>query len=188
MFKVGECTVEKILQSFDKNKEGIDEDIVNLQKWMDDQPHLPETLDKRSTMNFLILNKFSIEKTKQKIDTYYTVRTKLDDVYQHINPKLPHMTEFRNIIYFVPHPQLLDFRRVFFCKIRNADLAEKLDPCNMLRCMVNVHEMRMREDVMYGEIFVVDCYNVPLSYYLKLNPTIIFKCMAVIYGVLLHAC
>jgi hypothetical protein len=57
--------------------------------------------------NFLLLNKCSVENTKQKIDMYYTIRSLLPDWYEHCNPKLPfikrlHERKVRNysLIYF----------------------------------------------------------------------------------------
>ena len=38
--------------------------------------------------NFLNLNKFSIEKTKQKIDMYYTIRSITPELFEVSNPKL----------------------------------------------------------------------------------------------------
>lgn len=39
---------------------------------------------------FLLLNKCSVEKTKQKIDWYYTMRTLVPDLYSH-HPLSPEM-------------------------------------------------------------------------------------------------
>ena len=38
--------------------------------------------------NFLNLNKFSIEKTKVKIDMYYTIRSITPELFEVSNPKL----------------------------------------------------------------------------------------------------
>jgi hypothetical protein len=44
------------------------------------------------------MNKCSIERTKEKIDMYYTVRSTLEDIYGSINPHLPHMQESMEIL------------------------------------------------------------------------------------------
>ena len=85
--------------------------------------------------------------------------------------------------YFVAHPELIDYNRIFFFKIRNPDLAEKLDNYVLLRYVMACQEIRMREDVMYGEIFVVDCEHLPSSFFLKLTPTFVYKCLITIYQV-----
>lgn len=112
MFDVNEDTWLKVFKMFNKSKEEVEKDVNIILEWFKTQPHLPEImsnflmlfiflslsfyffLDKAKIANFLLLNKFSIEKTKQKIDNYYTIRSKIPDVYDDCNPKLPHMQRF----------------------------------------------------------------------------------------------
>ncbi|KAJ3640660.1 hypothetical protein Zmor_027208 [Zophobas morio] len=191
MFKVDDATVEQVLKKFNRTKKSLDEDVTTIEKWLQQQPHLLVPLDRRSILNFLILNKTSVEKSKQKIDNYYTIRTHMREIYEEMNPELPHMKETRQILYFVPHPQLLDHRRVFLSKVRDQGLVQNLDPYNALRCAMNIHEMRLREDVLYGEIFIVDCSDFPLSYFLKVTPKyLVYNVMTIykkIYSLRLHA-
>ncbi|XP_063924509.1 uncharacterized protein LOC135138465 [Zophobas morio] len=160
MFKVEEPILEKVLKTFNKDKESAEDDIRTIQKWVREQPHFLQPLERRSVANFLILNKFSIEKTKQKIDNYYTNRTKLHEIYKELmNPKFSYVKEVNRIAYCTAHPQLLNYNRVFFFKIRNPDLVEKLDHYVVLRYMMACQEIRVREDIMYGDIHVFDCYK-----------------------------
>lgn len=41
--------------------------------------------------NFLLVNKCSIEQTKQKMDMYYTIRHLMPEIYEHSNMNLSHM-------------------------------------------------------------------------------------------------
>ncbi|KAJ3652773.1 hypothetical protein Zmor_018709 [Zophobas morio] len=182
MLKVEEMVVENVVKTFDKDKESTEDDIRTIQKWINEQPHFLQPLERRSITNFLILNKFSIEKTKQKIDNYYTTRTKLEEIYKEITPKFSSFVqEFTQIAYFLAHPQLLDYNRVYFFKIRNPDLTEQLDNYVMARYLVACQEIRLRHDVMYGDIFVVDCKHLPSSFFLKLTPTFLYKFVFMIY-------
>ena len=47
--------------------------------------------------NFLNLNKFSIEKTKVKIDMYYTIRGVIPELFELSNPKLENMKNVFNL-------------------------------------------------------------------------------------------
>jgi hypothetical protein len=47
--------------------------------------------------NFLLMNKFSVESTKQKIGMYYTMRTLLPDLYG--NPTCPQIKDFMDDMY-----------------------------------------------------------------------------------------
>lgn len=42
---------------------------------------------------FLITNKFSIERTKERLDMYYTIRSLIPEIYEHSNPLLPPMID-----------------------------------------------------------------------------------------------
>ncbi|XP_063924916.1 uncharacterized protein LOC135138825 [Zophobas morio] len=182
MFKVEETILENVFKIFNKDKENAEDDIQTIQKWVSEQPHFLQPLERRSVANFLILNKFSIEKTKQKIDNYYTIRTKLEEVYKEMNPKFSsYVKEVNQIAYCTLHPQLLDYNRVLFFRIRNPNLVEKLNPYAVLRYIAAYQEMRIREDVMHGDILVYDCKHIPASFFLKLTPTFMYKSLMMIY-------
>ncbi|KAJ3652775.1 hypothetical protein Zmor_018710 [Zophobas morio] len=161
MFKVEETIIENVVKTFDKDKESTEDVIRTIQKWISEQPHFLQPLERRSITNFLVLNKFSIEKTKQKIDNYYTIRTKLEEVYKEMNPRFSsYVKEVNQIAYYTAHPQLLDYNRIL-----------------TLYCQ----EMRIREDIMYGDIFIYDCKHLPASFFLKLTPTFLYKCLIMIF-------
>ncbi|XP_044261211.1 uncharacterized protein LOC123009151 [Tribolium madens] len=179
--QVEDAILYDVIKDFNRDEKSFDEDVSVVTKWLQEQPHLPEVLDKRVIQNFLLLNKCSVEKTKQKIDMYFTVRSKLEDVFGESNPKLPHLKELREIMYFVIYPKTFKNNRLFIFKMRQEHLGEKLEPMNVLRHLLSIHEIRMKEDVTFGEYFIVDCSHVPVSYVLKLTPTFVFKALAIIY-------
>lgn len=47
-------------------------------------------VDKEAILRFLSINKFSVEKTKEKIDNYYTIRNFAKELYSH-HPLSPEM-------------------------------------------------------------------------------------------------
>jgi hypothetical protein len=91
MYEADEDKAKEYYRSLDLTIRGVDNDVKIIKNWMKSQPHLPEIMEDVQIRNFLNLNKFSIEKTKEKIDMYYTIRTVVPDLFQDNNPKLPHM-------------------------------------------------------------------------------------------------
>ena len=86
--------------------------------------------------------------------------------------------------FFVPLPKLTkEHYRVFFYKIRDAQLAEKVDNVNFVRLLVNIQEIRMAEDVTYGDVFIFDGKDTTLRLMLKATPMIIYRTLIVIYKV-----
>nr|XP_970057.2 PREDICTED: uncharacterized protein LOC658588 [Tribolium castaneum] len=185
--EAGDEILYDVIKDFDRNEKSFNEDVTVVTKWLQEQPHLPEVLDKRVIQNFLLLSKCSVEKTKQKIDMYFTLRSKLEDVFGESNPKLPHLKEIREVMNFVVYPKTFKNNRLFIFKMRQENLGEKLEPMNVLRHLLSIHEIRMKEDVTFGEYFIVDCSHVPVSYILKLTPTFVFKAVAIIYEKLYSA-
>ncbi|XP_075167478.1 clavesin-2-like [Haematobia irritans] len=59
----------------------IPEDLDNLKKWIEQQPHLKACTDDQFLIQFLRYSKYSLEKAKRKIDLFYTLKTKYPDLF-----------------------------------------------------------------------------------------------------------
>ncbi|RZB39799.1 alpha-tocopherol transfer protein-like [Asbolus verrucosus] len=176
LFPVNENVVTEILKLFDRTEETLMEDVIYLKQWMEGQPHLPEILDEHRIRNFLTLNKCSVEKTKQKIDMYYTIRSLIPDMFEDINPKHPNMEQLLDIIYWTPLPQLTkEMYRVYILKMRNKELIEKLEPHDVCAHVFNMQEIRMTEDYILGDVIIFDMDGFAMSYLIKLTPMVIAK-------------
>ncbi|KAG5886263.1 hypothetical protein JTB14_020826 [Gonioctena quinquepunctata] len=85
--------LDKGLEVNGKTKENLREDINIIKEWVATQPHLPEIPNDLMITNFLLMNKFSIENVKQKIDMYYTMRKLFPDFFVNRHPLSPDMME-----------------------------------------------------------------------------------------------
>ncbi|RZC34023.1 CRAL TRIO domain containing protein [Asbolus verrucosus] len=180
LFPVDANVVTEMLKLFDRTEETLMEDVIYLKKWMEAQPHLPEILDEHRIRNFLTLNKCSIEKTKQKIDMYYTIRSLIPDMFENINPKHPNMEQLLDIIYWTPLPQLTkEMYRVYILKVRNKGLIEKLEPRNTTAHIFNMQEIRMAEDYILGDVIICDMDGLTMTYLIKLTPMFLAKIVAI---------
>ncbi|KAL7734921.1 hypothetical protein ACLKA6_011192 [Drosophila palustris] len=59
----------------------LDADILALRTWLKQQPHMRSRSDDQFLVSFLRGCKFSLEKTKSKLDKYYTLRTQFPEFY-----------------------------------------------------------------------------------------------------------
>ncbi|KAJ3644409.1 hypothetical protein Zmor_022142 [Zophobas morio] len=91
MFQINEEAKKKIYEEFNRKEEIIGEDVETIKNWLKTQPHLPEVMEDAPIKNFLHLSNFSVEKTKRKIDMYYTIRSLMPEFYITSNPKLEKM-------------------------------------------------------------------------------------------------
>lgn len=82
IFEDTENDRKEILKHFNRTPESIKDDVDTIKKWIEQQPHLPKIQigDKRIE-KFLILNKMSIEKTKNKIDMYFSIRQVMPEIF-----------------------------------------------------------------------------------------------------------
>lgn len=66
-------------------------DIDALREWIDKSPHLKSRRDDQFLIAFLRGCKFSLEKAKQKLDLFYTVRTHAPELIRNRDPLDDHV-------------------------------------------------------------------------------------------------
>lgn len=67
-------------EELNENNAKIEEALVALREWIDDSPHLKARTDDQFLVAFLRGCKYSLEKTKRKLDMYYTLRTHIPEL------------------------------------------------------------------------------------------------------------
>nr|CAD7261887.1 unnamed protein product [Timema shepardi] len=75
------------------------QDLEHIKEWVSKQPHLPQFQDDGRLMTFLRGCKFSLEKTKRKLDMYFTMRAAIPEFFSNrdVNRK-----ELQDILSKVP--------------------------------------------------------------------------------------
>jgi hypothetical protein len=71
----------------------LESDITAIREWLAKQPHILAKPDDQLLAAFLRGCKFSLERTKKKLDMYYTVRTALPEFFADRNVRAPKMRE-----------------------------------------------------------------------------------------------
>ncbi|XP_063904206.1 alpha-tocopherol transfer protein-like isoform X2 [Zophobas morio] len=183
LLKLDDSVLETVVELLNySSMDSFSEDVRKIRQWMMKQPHFPEVMVDKKIKNFLILNKGSVEKSKEKIENYYTVRSQLPEIFDNIHPKLSYMETVKASIYFIPLPKLTnEMYRILFYKVRDPHLTENFEPVHGIRLLVNIQEIRMTEDITYGDVFILDGKNTPLRSILKVTPMVLYKALNVIY-------
>ncbi|XP_063903539.1 retinaldehyde-binding protein 1-like [Zophobas morio] len=173
---------DEAAKQFNSSGKALKEDVNRLQEWLETQPHLPKMLDEHALRNFMILNKCSIEIAKKKIDNYYSVRAKVPEVVYEMNPKRQHHKEFKSMVYLVDHPQLTnDMYKLTFFKVKGETVSLGYEPLNFMRKLCSMAELKLRHDVMYGDILVLDCKGFTLNVAMRITPLMFYKLFVVLY-------
>ncbi|GBP41119.1 Alpha-tocopherol transfer protein-like [Eumeta japonica] len=76
-----------------EDSQRLEDDLRHIKEWLAKQPHLRARNDDRWLVAFLRGCKFSFERTKTKIDLYYTLRSTAADVTLRLKPGDPKFME-----------------------------------------------------------------------------------------------
>lgn len=77
--------------------ERIQEDVDALRAWIEKTLYLKARTDDQTLVNTLRACKYSLEKAKAKIDTYYTIRTAFNEAFANRYPITERMIEIMRL-------------------------------------------------------------------------------------------
>ncbi|XP_057665061.1 clavesin-1-like [Diorhabda carinulata] len=167
---------DQVRKLWGKSKEEVYKDIKIVREWVETQKHLPE-IPNDYMIEFILVNcKFSIEKTKQHIDMYYTSRDLVPEVYRNLHPCSDKMILVDNTAFIVLIPELTPtFFRIFVTKTKDGDVNE-MDVVKAFASGLNhIQEIRLHEDLVMGDVYIFDYSNVKLSLSRQITPTLLKK-------------
>lgn len=84
--------------------ERIDEDIIALRTWLQKQNHLKSRTDDQFLVTFLRGTKYSLERAKEKLDLYHTIRTAVPEITKNRDLSNPMILEILKLGSFLPLP------------------------------------------------------------------------------------
>jgi hypothetical protein len=71
---------EKAVKELNEDPHRIPADLEALKEWLQKTPHLTARLDDQFLVNFLRGCKYSLERTKEKLDSFYTIRSHIPEM------------------------------------------------------------------------------------------------------------
>ncbi|GLV36713.1 uncharacterized protein CBL_02452 [Carabus blaptoides fortunei] len=171
---------DAIKKTFNRSDTEIAEDVKYLKEWFQKQPHLPENQDDVFLIAMLQRNKFSLEKTKKKLDMLYTVRTIVPDFLSDREPLNPQMQRVLDTFIYTPLPLLTDdLDRVHYFRLIKCDV-ELFDVPGFTKLAVNTMELRFLYDKAVTDRYIFDYTNYTMGHVVKLTPVYFKKFYAVL--------
>ncbi|XP_061393128.1 alpha-tocopherol transfer protein-like [Musca vetustissima] len=73
---------QKAIEELNENPNRIAEDLQMFREWILKQPHIRSRMDDQFLIAFLRGSKYSLEKAKKKLDSYYTIRTNFPELFE----------------------------------------------------------------------------------------------------------
>ncbi|XP_069951888.1 alpha-tocopherol transfer protein-like isoform X6 [Cherax quadricarinatus] len=187
---VGEyvCTLsEELLQ---RAKEEINEvperradDIEHIRDWLKHQPHITARLDDWTILRFLRGCKFSLQRTKEKLDMFYTCKTLCPEWYKNRDPQDKKIRAILELGVILPLPGYeTSGSRVVITRWGRFE-PSKLSLNDLMKASLAVIEVWMDEDEqasVTAMVTVEDCQSLGFSHITALTPSFVKKASALL--------
>ena len=177
--------------------DAVAKDVAAIREWLEKQPHLPKDMGKKLTlkrsltvMNKIILFsddgrlrtflrgcKFSLEKVKQKLDMYYTMRTAIPEFFSNRDIDRPELAEIMDIADMPPLPGLTPKGYRVSC-LRAVDRENM--PSNVadgMKLALMIGDIRLFEELVGvgGDVYILDASVATPTHFAKFTPALVKK-------------
>ncbi|XP_047544418.1 alpha-tocopherol transfer protein-like isoform X1 [Vanessa atalanta] len=175
---------EKSKREINEDPDRIASDLSAIREWIEKQPHLKSVNPSDQwLLAFLRGNKFSLEKTKNKLDIYYTLRTVVPEIFRNRNPFDPTIQAILNMGIFLPLrvSKSEDSCRVCLQRYKDFD-SSKYRFVDVLKVCFMIIEILILEDdnfIIAGEDLLVDGTGLDLTTLSQWTPALAKKCVTI---------
>jgi len=162
----------EIYRDLGTTEDKIDAEVKTINEWMRKQPHLPNPeVDERRIRMFLILCKNSLERTKESLDQYYTIKSMVPEYFSNRDPTMPTLLESMRTSLFIPLPKLTkEGYRISLNRLRTAEL-DNFDFSDFVKLNFMSIDIRLSKLDMYiKEIFIFDLNKFTLGHLTNILP------------------
>lgn len=166
------------LEELNESDEVRKQSIAELKDWISTQDSSYSQLDDLSIQWFLRGCKFDINRTKKRIDNFFSFRSRVTEWYDDRDPLRPELLDLLNLGTLLPLPGLDDEgRKVIIIRATIHD-PNKHKQDDVFKVMNMVIEVMCRDDEaisLTGVVALVDLAGVSMSHGLAMTPSIIRK-------------
>uniref|UniRef100_A0A182PGB9 CRAL-TRIO domain-containing protein n=1 Tax=Anopheles epiroticus TaxID=199890 RepID=A0A182PGB9_9DIPT len=157
----------------------LEEDLAALRAWLAKCPHIKSRTDDQFLTMFLRGSKHSLERAKEKLDMYYTVRTALPELVRNRDPEEPKLLELIKLGVAVPLPNTVtpDGPRIILVRPGVYD-PSKYTIQEVFRYNTMMTDIMMKEDdnlIVAGQMGILDLSNCTMAHFLQFSPTFVKK-------------
>ncbi|XP_037042023.1 alpha-tocopherol transfer protein-like [Bradysia coprophila] len=162
-----------------ENPAKIAEDIEYLRKWLQMQPHIISRTDDQFLVSFLRGCKYSYEKSKEKLDMYFTVRSAIPEFFYDRDPTYANLTEAirRGVTLPLPKTEKYNSSRVMLIRHGVYD-PQRLGIQDIMKVSYMINDISMMDDdnaIVCGQTILIDLKGLTLGHVGQCTPSIIKK-------------
>ncbi|KAK4879671.1 hypothetical protein RN001_007817 [Aquatica leii] len=174
---ISDALQKKAVIELNENVIRRNEDIELIRKWLNQQPHLNANLDDQYILNFLRGCKFSLQKTKEKLDMFYTMKSLLPEFYKDRDPFRPEIQEILKLGLCLPLSHKETEPQVIFIRLSPED-PFKVKFADVMKVSLMILDIFLKEDdnfIISGQLGLVDFKNSTINHLLHLDLSVCKK-------------
>lgn len=166
-------------EELNEDPEKIQENLDALREWLRKSLHIKARTNNQFLVTFLRGCKYSLDRTKKKIDMYYTLRTHIPELIKDRDPLDRRTSEIIKLGVGLPLPvtESPGSPRIMLIRPGAFD-ANKYTIPEVMRVNTMVNDILMIEDdnmVVSGQVGVVDLANVTFAHLVQIQPAFMKK-------------
>ncbi|OWR54442.1 hypothetical protein KGM_214234 [Danaus plexippus plexippus] len=171
---------EKAEKELFEKSNRISSDVEAIKEWLKKQPHLQAVNPTDQWLiAFLRGNKYSLERTKEKCEMYYTLRTVVPEIFKGRDPMDPYIQDILNLGFFLPTKSCksTDACKATITRFGASD-SSKYHLLDIMKVMFMIIEILLLEDdnfVVAGMDVLFDMKGVGINILSQWTPTIAKK-------------
>ncbi|CAG0889203.1 unnamed protein product [Darwinula stevensoni] len=173
---------EKAEKELKERKETRADDIKAIRHWLEKQPHLQSVpRDDQTILMFLRGCKFSLERTKEKLDMFFSIKTLLPEFFENGDPMHPTNRAILRLGTCLPIEGKYDAegRKIIIMRVAVHD-PDKFKQENIFRVNCFIMDIILHEDEqtqICGFIGVMDMAGMTWAHGMAISPTLAKKSM-----------
>ncbi|XP_073996344.1 retinaldehyde-binding protein 1-like [Rhodnius prolixus] len=177
MYEFTEEQKDWVLAEIGYSRKQLDSDLEQIKEWLKQQQHLPACRLKESDnflKNYLTGCKGSLEKTKRKLDAYYTFRSH-SELFTNRDPLDPQYVQMRQLMTIAPVPAITEGRQIIlvYGSITKVD-PEGFHFLPFLRALVNSSELWLREVGLHPQLYLLGNFDkFSVQHIMKMKPLLL---------------
>ncbi|CAG2067710.1 unnamed protein product [Timema podura] len=136
--------------------------------------------DKEMIWRVWIMRKLSLERTKQTVDMYYSVRNLIPEFFRNRDPFILQEQQVFERVQTIPTPVLLeDYTQLLITRIFNTEEGN-FDMNQFVKVLMMVSDLLLRSSCSLGIHLVMDFKNVTMGVIRQVTPSVLKKLQVVI--------
>ncbi|KAF5293986.1 hypothetical protein FQR65_LT10957 [Abscondita terminalis] len=155
--------------------ERVEQDISHIREWLLKQPHINARTDDYSILIYLRACKFSLEKTKNRIELFYTLKYALSYTFESRDPLDPKIQYFfrQNLLSVLPRTLNEPVLFLFRIENANADIISIPDGLKMATIIIDAIFQEDKDASVVGQALLFDLKNISRKFIVQATPTLV---------------